>query len=135
MTAIYQPRIRIMLSDSGLKENFRNMPDCLLNLRDRKSTRLNSSHVKNSYAVFFMNATPYYVLYPLSLHDALPISELKQRVRQDYPWNFILEGEYGTIKLRKSYDSHLSATDPYYALGLRIEREFSEYARLFIKPT
>ncbi|HLT06553.1 MAG TPA: hypothetical protein VK014_03445 [Cyclobacteriaceae bacterium] len=62
-------------------------------------------------------------------------SELKQRVRQDYPWNFILEGEYGTIKLRKSYDSHLSATDPYYALGLRIEREFSEYARLFIKPT
>src|SRR5690606_37449869 len=40
---------------------------------DRKSTRLNSSHVKISYAVFCLNdpATP--AIYTLSLHDALPI--------------------------------------------------------------
>src|SRR5690349_6045486 len=39
---------------------------------DRKSTRLNSSHVEISYAVFCLHAHP--ELYPLSLHDALPIS-------------------------------------------------------------
>src|SRR5690349_1097778 len=67
-------------------------------LRDRKSTRLNSSHVEISYAVFclkkkrkrthmhsmslpvscpfclfFLNTAPT-VIYTLSLHDALPIS-------------------------------------------------------------
>src|SRR5690349_9133874 len=41
--------------------------------QDRKSTRLNSSHVEISYAVFCLNATPPSALYPLSLHDALPI--------------------------------------------------------------
>src|SRR5690349_18119592 len=41
---------------------------------DRKSTRLNSSHVEISYAVFCLNATPPPELYTLSLHDALPIS-------------------------------------------------------------
>jgi len=61
-------------------------------------------------------------------------SELKQRVRQDYPWHFILEGEYGSLKINKSYDSHLSVTEPFYSLGLRIERDFSEYARIFVKP-
>src|SRR3990172_9161191 len=41
---------------------------------DRKSTRLNSSHGYNSYAVFFFNDTATTEIYPLSLHDALPIS-------------------------------------------------------------
>src|SRR6266511_790536 len=52
---------------------------------DRKSTRLNSSHVKISYAVFclkkkniilcffFFNDTATTEIYTLSLHDALPI--------------------------------------------------------------
>src|SRR3989442_1423464 len=40
---------------------------------DRKSTRLNSSHVRISYAVFFFNDTAPTEIYPLSLHDALPI--------------------------------------------------------------
>lgn len=61
-------------------------------------------------------------------------SQLKQRLRQNYPWHFILEGEYGTMKISKAYDSHLSVAEPFYSLGLRIEREFSEYARLFVKP-
>src|SRR3990172_10748025 len=41
--------------------------------RDRKSTRLNSSHGYISYAVFFFNDTATTEIYPLSLHDALPI--------------------------------------------------------------
>src|SRR5438874_2293231 len=42
---------------------------------DRKSTRLNSSHVEISYAVFCLNAPATTPIYPLSLHDALPISD------------------------------------------------------------
>ena len=46
--------------------------------RDRKSTRLNSSHDDISYAVFclkkfFFNDTATTEIYTLSLHDALPI--------------------------------------------------------------
>src|SRR3990167_7681500 len=40
---------------------------------DRKSTRLNSSHSQISHAVFFFNDTATTEIYPLSLHDALPI--------------------------------------------------------------
>src|SRR5690242_3293278 len=40
---------------------------------DRKSTRLNSSHMSISYAVFCPNAQPTAIFYTLSLHDALPI--------------------------------------------------------------
>src|SRR3989442_897203 len=43
------------------------------NFGDRKSTRLNSSHVRISYAVFFFNDTATTEIYTLSLHDALPI--------------------------------------------------------------
>src|SRR3990172_2229785 len=42
--------------------------------QDRKSTRLNSSHGYNSYSPFFFNDTATTEIYPLSLHDALPIS-------------------------------------------------------------
>src|SRR5215211_1143586 len=42
-------------------------------LRDRKSTRLNSSHTVISYAVFCLNDTSTPGIYTLSLHDALPI--------------------------------------------------------------
>src|SRR2546422_491222 len=41
--------------------------------RDRKSTRLNSSHGYISCAVFFFNDTATTEIYTLSLHDALPI--------------------------------------------------------------
>src|SRR5438132_992826 len=43
-------------------------------VKDRKSTRLNSSHTVISYAVFCLNVTTLTALYTLSLHDALPIS-------------------------------------------------------------
>src|ERR1035441_2210452 len=41
--------------------------------RDRKSTRLNSSHLGISYAVFCLKDTATTEIYTLSLHDALPI--------------------------------------------------------------
>src|SRR3990167_7003837 len=41
--------------------------------KDRKSTRLNSSHSQISYSLFFFNDTAPTEIYPLSLHDALPI--------------------------------------------------------------
>src|SRR5574340_350628 len=51
--------------------------------QDRKSTRLNSSHQKISYAVFFLKKNNFFFfffndtatteIYTLSLHDALPI--------------------------------------------------------------
>ena len=52
--------------------------DLLWHLQDRKSTRLNSSHLRISYAVFclkkfFFNDTATTEIYTLSLHDALPI--------------------------------------------------------------
>src|SRR3712207_1307593 len=43
-------------------------------IRDRKSTRLNFSHAKISYAVFCFNDTATTEIYTLSLHGALPIS-------------------------------------------------------------
>src|SRR4030042_50130 len=47
------------------------VPD--LDRKDRKSTRLNSSHGYTSYSVFFFNDTATTEIYTLSLHDALPI--------------------------------------------------------------
>src|ERR1035441_8963797 len=43
---------------------------------DRKSTRLNSSHLGISYAVFCLNDTATTEIYTLSLHDAFPIYEI-----------------------------------------------------------
>src|SRR3990167_8379159 len=40
---------------------------------DRKRTRMNSNHSQTSYAPFFFNDTATTEIYPLSLHDALPI--------------------------------------------------------------
>ncbi len=72
-------------------------------------------------------------------------SELRQRARANYPWRFILEGEFGKMNLKKSYDPALSAggapyvprlavsEDPYVGVSLRMEYDFSEYAKLFLK--
>src|ERR1044072_8494781 len=47
---------------------------------DRKSTRLNSSHTDISLMPsFFCNDTATTEIYPLSLHDALPISRRRSR--------------------------------------------------------
>src|SRR3990167_7220634 len=49
---------------------------------DRKSTRLNSSHSQISYAVFFFNDPATTEIYTLSLHDALPISSSRSRIKR-----------------------------------------------------
>src|ERR1035441_461707 len=46
-------------------------------VQDRKSTRLNSSHLGIAYAVFFLNDPATTEIYTLSLHDALPICPRK----------------------------------------------------------
>src|SRR5438034_1202132 len=51
-------------------------------LRDRKSTRLNSSHTVISYAVFCLKNLRTTEIYPLSLHDALPILHAGQDLQQ-----------------------------------------------------
>src|ERR1039458_4933012 len=58
---------------------------------DRKSTRLNSSHLGISYAVFFLNDTATTEIYTLSLHDALPILMHSAVPTRDPPWNEIKE--------------------------------------------
>src|SRR5690625_1457002 len=59
---IFKAVVRVSLT--GVKNN---------GVLDRKSTRLNSSHVAISYAVFFLNVPVPTAIYTLSLHDALPI--------------------------------------------------------------
>ncbi len=61
-------------------------------------------------------------------------SEKNQRIRQRYPWKFIAEGEFGNMKIQQSYDNRLMTNnEPYYGISLRVERELSEYTRLFVK--
>jgi len=68
--------------------------------------------------------------------------ELKQRVRQNYPWNISVEAEVGKVKVNqaeplvpKVYQARLAAVeDQYtYAAALRIGYNLSEYASLFAK--
>lgn len=60
--------------------------------------------------------------------------EKNQRIRQVYPWRFVLEGEFGSLFLRQNvHERLLTDGKAYYGAGLRIEKEFSEYSRLFIK--
>ena len=61
-------------------------------------------------------------------------AERKIRMRQNYPWRFILEAEAGKIFLRNSFDSHITVDEPFYGIGLKVERELSEYAKVYIKP-
>jgi hypothetical protein len=72
-------------------------------------------------------------------------SELTQRARQLYPWRFILEGEFGQLTMRNFVDESMQAPGtmyeprlavgekPYMGIALRIERDFSEYTKMFIK--
>lgn len=61
-------------------------------------------------------------------------SEKNQRIRQNYPWRFLLDAEFGNIIIRNSFDERLLTNNqPFYSLGLRIEREFSEYTRFFVR--
>jgi hypothetical protein len=71
-------------------------------------------------------------------------SELRQRVRQIYPWRLIAEADFGNLTIKNfvnpnliqntSYLPRLAVADqPAFGFGLRLERDFSEYTKLFIK--
>lgn len=72
-------------------------------------------------------------------------SELRQRARANYPWRFVLEGEFGKMNLKKAYDPALDngttpyeprlavSEDPYFGVSMRVEYDFSEYAKVFMK--
>src|SRR5690625_162073 len=62
----------------------------LINHLDRKSTRLNSSHVAISYAVFCLNPPVPTYIYTLSLHDALPISFFQNHLHNQYVEQLII---------------------------------------------
>src|ERR1035441_7852020 len=68
---------------------------------DRKSTRLNSSHLGISYAVFCFNDTATTDIYTLSLHDALPIFFRINRLwgQKTVPW-----GSQEKIGLRSGWE-------------------------------
>src|SRR3990172_6888714 len=73
-TTLFRSLSRTIFSCSGLAEAILLMTTTSAIRRDRKSTRLNSSHGYISYSLlFFFNDTATTEIYPLSLHDALPI--------------------------------------------------------------
>jgi hypothetical protein len=61
-------------------------------------------------------------------------SELRQRVRQYYPWRVVLEGDYGFFFMRETFDPRVEVSEaPFVGYGIRLERDLSEYAKLFVK--
>lgn len=63
-------------------------------------------------------------------------SELKQRIRQNYPWRFVLEGDYGFLFVSQTFDKRVAVSEaPFLGFGVRLERDFSEYAKFFIKSS
>lgn len=61
-------------------------------------------------------------------------SQKNQRIRQNYPWRFLVEGQFGNIRVKDTFDSRIDAsTDPFYNISFRVERDFSEYSRIFLK--
>ncbi|EMS33884.1 hypothetical protein C943_04203 [Mariniradius saccharolyticus AK6] len=61
-------------------------------------------------------------------------SEAKQRIRQLYPWKFTAEADFGKLFIRQTFDENVTpSVDPFYNIGLRVDKEFSEYARFFVK--
>src|SRR5690606_40755051 len=60
---------------AGEASDLHDAPDTLAHLRgrDRKSTRLNSSHVKNSYAVFCLKKKNEHARQHVAAHDAEPL--------------------------------------------------------------
>lgn len=61
-------------------------------------------------------------------------SQKNQRIRQNYPWRFMIEGQFGNILVRQPIDPAVQVgADPFFNVSFRIERDFSEYARFFVK--
>src|SRR5437867_2293202 len=80
------PRILALASEASSKASA-SPTNVTTNEKDRKSTRLNSSHRTISYAVFCLKTPSTTETYTLSLHDALPISRQDpvRRVEDEQP--------------------------------------------------
>ncbi|WP_194775772.1 hypothetical protein [Pararhodonellum marinum] len=61
-------------------------------------------------------------------------TQKRLRVNQEYYWRFLIDGEFGTMMIRKSFDPALTSAKPYYGFGLRIEKQLSEFSELFFRP-
>src|SRR3990167_6894654 len=92
------------LKNAGLHEtaaHFRNAAPFLWThqmFRDRKSTRLNSSHSQISYYLFFfLNGRAPTKFSPLPLHDALPISRMRDSMKRQ-PISGMRRLSYGLTK-------------------------------------
>src|SRR3990172_8301926 len=75
---------------------------------DRKSTRLNSSHVYISYPLFFFNDTATTEIYPLSLHDALPIFRVAARIAGWVCWKYGLPPRWARKGQGRRSEEHTS---------------------------
>src|SRR3954449_3968107 len=89
-------------------------------LRDRKSTRLNSSHTLISYAVFFFNDSATTEIYPLSLHDALPILRLAERAADDRPADRALPPRRPALPVAARSEEHTSELQSHSHLVCRL---------------
>src|SRR3990172_8281890 len=91
--------------------------------RDRKSTRLNSTHHYISYYLFFFNDTATTEIYTLPLHDALPISgcPLQGALANGVPprcsaWAYFFARERAASSARRQYTFRrgvLYSTEPW----------------------
>src|SRR5256885_3754693 len=66
-------RLDVAMNDSAAMRNIESIGnlDCPVNDRDRKSTRLNSSHLVISYAVFCLKKKKNYELYARVVYNTL----------------------------------------------------------------
>src|SRR5947208_166186 len=111
--------------------------------RDRKSTRLNSSHQIISYAVFCLNHLYTTQSHTLSLHDALPISlagkvdgrvvDTSHRIDQDASVAIVTERDPEGLDVIRHSTAHLLAyavkelfPDAQVTIGPRSEEHTSE---------
>src|SRR3989338_2329820 len=87
---------------------------------DRKSTRLNSSHSSISYAVFFFNDTATTEIYTLSLHDALPISDLYKTYGQWRDVASVFSRGSSSERCRRRSEEHTSELQSQFHLLCRL---------------
>src|SRR3989338_5241099 len=88
--------------------------------RDRKSTRLNSSHSSTSYAVFFFNDPATTEISPLSLHDALPISSRPKEFQGPKGPEPTRYGDWETKGIASRSEEHTSELQSQFHLVCRL---------------
>src|SRR6202051_1624065 len=88
--------------------------------RDRKSTRLNSSHMSISDAVFCFNETATPEIYPLPLHDALPIFSHARCASSSAASSWPPRKRIVESEIRARSEEHTSELQSHEHLGCRL---------------